>query len=91
MSGLEAEQFEAVMKEIAPELFTSQPDLLHHLVTITNPRLLMDRGVRIHTVCQNAGEFVITFPRAYHTGFNQGYNFAEAVNFCPPDWVRFEI
>ncbi len=37
---------------------------------------------------QHAGEFVVTFPRSYHAGFNQGYNFAEAVNFCTSDWVR---
>lgn len=46
-------------------------------------------GVRVVKADQCAGEFIITFPRAYHAGFNQGYNFAEAVNFCPADWVNF--
>lgn len=45
-------------------------------------------GVPIVRTDQHAGEFVITFPRSYHAGFNQGYNFAEAVNFAPPDWVK---
>ncbi|KAK7080654.1 Lysine-specific demethylase 5A [Halocaridina rubra] len=85
--GGEAEKFEAAMKTAAPELFQAQPDLLHQLVTIMNPNILMKSGVPIVRTNQHAGEFVITFPRSYHAGFNQGYNFAEAVNFAPPDWL----
>ena len=48
-------------------------------------------GVPVCRTDQHAGEFVVTFPRAYHAGFNQGYNFAEAVNFAPADWVSFFI
>ncbi|KAJ7331860.1 hypothetical protein JRQ81_014040 [Phrynocephalus forsythii] len=85
--GYAAEQLEDVMKKLAPELFESQPDLLHQLVTIMNPNTLMSHGVPIYRTNQCAGEFVITFPRAYHSGFNQGFNFAEAVNFCTVDWL----
>uniref|UniRef100_A0A8B9DTT1 [histone H3]-trimethyl-L-lysine(4) demethylase n=1 Tax=Anser cygnoides TaxID=8845 RepID=A0A8B9DTT1_ANSCY len=82
-----AEHLEEVMKKLTPELFESQPDLLHQLVTLMNPNTLMAHGVPVVRTNQCAGEFVITFPRAYHSGFNQGYNFAEAVNFCTADWV----
>lgn len=87
VSGHKADRFEAIMKEQAPELFAAQPDLLHQLVTIMSPTVLMNNNLPIYKTNQCAGEFVITFPRAYHAGFNQGYNFAEAVNFCPVDWL----
>ncbi|XP_064633580.1 lysine-specific demethylase 5A-like isoform X2 [Lineus longissimus] len=85
--GFLAPEFEAAMKATAPELFEQQPDLLHQLTTIMNPNVLMKHGVPVVRTNQLAGEFVVTFPRAYHAGFNQGYNFAEAVNFCPADWL----
>nr|KAG5711307.1 hypothetical protein BaRGS_006004 [Batillaria attramentaria] len=85
--GSSADQFEEVMRQTAPELFEQAPDLLHQLTTIMNPDLLMEKGVPIYRTNQHAGEFVVTFPRAYHAGFNNGYNFAEAVNFCPSDWL----
>ncbi|XP_052282476.1 lysine-specific demethylase 5A-like isoform X2 [Dreissena polymorpha] len=87
VSGHNADKFEEAMKQSAPELFENSPDLLHQLTTIMNPNVLMKKGVQIVRTNQHAGEFIVTFPRAYHAGFNQGYNFAEAVNFCPADWL----
>lgn len=36
------------------------------------PSLLLDAGVPTFRAVQSAGEFVITFPRAYHGGFSTG-------------------
>lgn len=85
----EAERLETCVKNVAPELFEKNPDLFHHLVTLCSPMTLMNHGVPVVRTNQYPGEFVVTFPRAYHAGFNNGYNCAEAVNFCPADWVSF--
>ncbi|RMZ87652.1 hypothetical protein DV736_g5117, partial [Chaetothyriales sp. CBS 134916] len=87
--GEDAYAFEAAMKKAVPELFDSQPDLLFQLVTILPPDQLKKAGVRVYALDQRAGEFVITFPQAYHAGFNHGFNFNEAVNFAPVDWEPF--
>lgn len=82
----DAEKFENAMKDAIPELFETQPDLLFQLVTLLTPDQLKKAGVRVYAVDQRAGQFVITFPQAYHAGFNHGFNFNEAVNFAPCDW-----
>ncbi|CAL8078546.1 unnamed protein product [Calicophoron daubneyi] len=87
VSRLYAEDFERAMRKHVPELFDQSPDLLHHITTNMNPNILQNEGVPVYRIDQHCGEFVITFPRAYHSGFNQGFNFAEAVNICPPDWL----
>jgi histone demethylase JARID1 len=84
-----AERFEEAMKEAVPELFEQQPDLLFQLVTLLQPDKLRKANVQVFALDQHAGEFVITFPQAYHAGFNHGFNFNEAVNFAPADWEPF--
>ncbi|KAF5729995.1 lysine-specific demethylase 5B isoform X2 [Tripterygium wilfordii] len=85
--GNEASAFEEVMRNSLPDLFDAQPDLLFQLVTMLNPSVLQKNGVPVYNVMQEPGNFVITFPRSYHAGFNFGLNCAEAVNFAPADWL----
>ena len=87
--GADAEAFENAMREAVPELFEGQPDLLFQLVTLMPPDKLRKAGVNVYAVDQRAGQFVLTFPQAYHAGFNHGFNFNEAVNFAPADWEPF--
>ncbi|KPM37122.1 Lysine-specific demethylase 5C [Neonectria ditissima] len=89
--GEDAEKFEAAMKEAVPELFETQPDLLFQLVTLLTPEQLKKAGVRVYALDQRAGQLVVTFPQAYHAGFNHGFNFNEAVNFAPCDWEPFGL
>jgi len=53
-----------------------------------SPRLKAN-NVKVVIAHQHEGEFIITFPQAYHAGFNHGYNCAEAVNFATIDWLKF--
>ena len=87
--GDDAEKFEEAMRRAAPDLFETNPDLLFQLVTMMSPGSLKKEGVRVYACDQRANEFVITYPKAYHAGFNQGFNLNEAVNFALPDWMPY--
>ncbi|RZS03973.1 hypothetical protein BHM03_00034235 [Ensete ventricosum] len=56
-------------------------------VTQLSPSVLKSEGIPVYRAVQNPGEFVLTFPRAYHSGFSCGFNCAEAVNVAPVDWL----
>ncbi|KAL5578132.1 hypothetical protein UlMin_019831 [Ulmus minor] len=85
--GSHASALEDAMKKHLPDLFEEQPDLLNELVTQLSPSVLKSEGVPVYRAVQHSGEFVLTFPRAYHSGFNCGFNCAEAVNVAPVDWL----
>ncbi|CEH16103.1 DNA-binding protein jumonji/RBP2/SMCY, contains JmjC domain [Ceraceosorus bombacis] len=89
--GVDAQKFEEAMRRAAPDLFETSPDLLFQLVTMMSPAKLKREGVRVYACDQRANELVITFPKAYHSGFNQGFNLNEAVNFALPDWLDRDL
>lgn len=87
--GAAAANFERVMRLAVPDLFEEMPDLLHQLITMLSPSVLIGSGVPVYHLVQYPGDMIITFPQAYHAGFNHGYNVAESVNFATPDWLPF--
>ncbi|KAI8530512.1 hypothetical protein RHMOL_Rhmol11G0064900 [Rhododendron molle] len=61
-------------------------DVLLGKTTLFPPNVLLEHDVPVYKAVQKPGEFIITFPRAYHAGFSHGFNCGEAVNFAVGDW-----
>ena len=83
------EGLEKVFKSYLSMKMRDVPDLLHHITTMFSPRLVKNRNVPVCKIVQYEGEFVVTFPRAYHCGFSYGPNIGEAVNFASSDWIPY--
>ncbi|XP_022134320.1 probable lysine-specific demethylase ELF6 isoform X2 [Momordica charantia] len=61
--------------------------LLGEKTTLLSPETVIASGIPCCRLIQNPGEFVVTFPRAYHVGFSHGFNCGEAANFGTPQWL----
>ncbi|KAI9707331.1 MAG: hypothetical protein M1836_000291 [Candelina mexicana] len=62
--------------------------LRHHAMYL--PKYTMDMlDIEYTTVIQHQGEMVITFPYAYHEGWNTGPNIAEAIGYASERWEIF--
>jgi hypothetical protein len=84
-----ADGLERVFKSYLSMKMRDVPDLLHHITTMFSPRLLQNADVAVCKTLQHEGEYVITFPRAFHGGFSLGPNVGEAVNFSTHDWISY--
>ncbi|CAL9188394.1 unnamed protein product [Musa hybrid cultivar] len=64
--------------------------ILGEKTTVMSPEVLVGEGIPCCSrLVQNAGDFVVTFPGAYHMGFSHGFNCGEAANIATPEWLRF--
>jgi len=85
----DARRFEAAMKSIWPVDAKACDQFLRHKTFLISPATLWEKyNVKVNKVVHHPGEFVITFPYGYHSGFNLGYNAAEAVNFAMESWLE---
>ncbi|RVE74113.1 hypothetical protein OJAV_G00038270 [Oryzias javanicus] len=62
---------------------------LRHKMTLISPTILKKYNIPFEKVIQEAGQFIVTFPLAYHAGFNHGFNCAESTNFATQRWIEY--
>ncbi|EOY10093.1 Transcription factor, putative [Theobroma cacao] len=91
--GTSAPEFHKVVMDCvyAPEVLLGGGEdgasaLLAEKTTMFPPNILRENGVPVYKAVQMAGDYVITFPRAHHAGFSQGFSIGEAVNFADGGW-----
>ncbi|KAK5960760.1 histone demethylase PWA37_002197 [Arxiozyma heterogenica] len=83
-------EFGKRLYEMTPDLFLKDNNLIHQLTTLVSPYdPYLNKTIHFFKVIQYPGEFIITFPQCYHSGFNTGYNLNEAVNFTTDFWLDF--
>lgn len=86
----DARRFEAAMKSIWPTDAKACDQFLRHKTFLISPSsLLSNFNIKVNKIVAHPGEFVITFPYGYHSGYNLGYNCAEAVNFGLESWLEY--
>ncbi|TKY88107.1 hypothetical protein EX895_002817 [Sporisorium graminicola] len=81
------QRFESAMAGAFPADARRCPHFMRHKSYLASPSFLASHGIRPLKLVHKAGEFVITYPYGYHSGFNMGYNCAESVNFALESWL----
>ena len=66
-------------------------EFLRHKSVMIEPSILIKAKIPLTRTVQRPGEFIINFPGAYHSGFNNGYNCAESCNFATEYWIPFGV
>lgn len=73
ISQRDARKFEAAMKSIWPTDAKECDQFLRHKTFLISPStLLKNYGIKANKITHFPGEFMITFPYGYHSGFNMG-------------------
>ncbi|KAK4701976.1 hypothetical protein P7C70_g4248, partial [Phenoliferia sp. Uapishka_3] len=83
----QSDRFERIMEGFFPTDRTKCSQFLRHKSFLASPRVLANMGITLNRVVQLPGEFILTYPKGYHSGFNLGFNAAESINFATERWL----
>ncbi|KAI9293225.1 JmjC-domain-containing protein [Neoconidiobolus thromboides FSU 785] len=81
-------RFERFMQSRFTQDHEKCSQFLRHKTFIVSPSVLADNYIPVKKITHLQGEFMITFPNGYHSGYNLGFNIAESVNFATEEWIE---
>ncbi|KAG2211062.1 hypothetical protein INT46_008188 [Mucor plumbeus] len=81
-------RFETFMQTTFFNQYKSCHEFLRHKTFIVSPTVLENNNIPVQRCVQQAGEFIITYPFGYHSGYNLDFNCAESVNFAMDSWLE---
>jgi hypothetical protein len=68
--------------------YKSCHEFLRHKTFIVSPKVLENNNIPVQRCVQQPGEFIVTYPFGYHSGYNLDFNCAESVNFAMDSWLE---
>jgi hypothetical protein len=83
-----ADRFEHTLAGYFPQDAQRCGQFLRHKSFTMSPSQLANDRIPVNMLVHNQGEYVITYPRGYHAGFNMGFNCAESINFALESWLE---
>lgn len=86
--GSQLEKLEALVNRFAQDSDIICNNFLRHKSLMIPPSVLKANGILFSRVVQEKDQFIIIFSGGFHTGFNCGYNIAEAINFGAEGWLE---
>lgn len=84
-----AQAFERFMASAFDKDSQTCRNFLAHKSCLASPTNLAKDGIQGNAVVQHAGEFILTYPGGYHSGFNAGINAASSCNFALDSWPEY--
>ena len=85
-------RYEDLIKKLAGpnlEAYKNCSNFLRHKSCLVTPDFLKKNNIRFTKMVQNKNEIICVTPFAYHQGYNEGPNYAEAINFATNRWIEY--
>jgi hypothetical protein len=83
-----ADRFEHTLAGYFPQDAQRCDQFLRHKSFTMSPTQLANDKIPVNMLVHHQNEYVITYPRGYHAGFNMGFNCAESINFALESWLE---